>query len=305
VLDNYEIDLGKASFTILPRPVAVTANAVSKTNGIEDPTMTYQITSGSLAFNDEFTGSLTREAGEEVGTYAILQGSLALDDNYALSYIGADFTINKMSTSISLTASVSSITYNESVVFTAQVVQLTPAAGQVRPPDYATGTVSFMDGETVIAKNVDLIDGKAEFTAEKLSGGSHEITAVYNGDAIHDLSTSDPVTLTVEKAGVTVAITSDLSQGSAVNKPYLVSVSVTSTAGMPTGTVTVSDGKDACTFDLENETSCPLTSTTAGEKTITATYSGDGNFEGGEDAADHQVWYQVILMLFTGQSEVD
>jgi hypothetical protein len=77
------------------RAVEITADAKSKVYGDADPALTYQITSGSLAFSDAFTGALTREAGEDVGTYAILQGTVALNDNYTLTYVGADLTITK------------------------------------------------------------------------------------------------------------------------------------------------------------------------------------------------------------------
>jgi len=91
---NYALTFVGANFTITQRPVTVTADAKTKTYGDADPALTYQITSGSLAFSDAFTGALTRVAGENVGPYAIQQGTLALTPNYALTYIGANLTIN-------------------------------------------------------------------------------------------------------------------------------------------------------------------------------------------------------------------
>jgi len=78
---------------VMQRPVTVTADTQSKAYGDAEPELTYQITDGSLVFNDTFTGSLAREPGEEVGHYAILQNTLALSDNYILTYIGSDLTI--------------------------------------------------------------------------------------------------------------------------------------------------------------------------------------------------------------------
>ena len=80
-------------FEIKPRSITVTADAKTKVLGAPDPALTYQITSGSLVIGDTFTGSLTRTAGENVGSYAILQGTLALSSNYYLTYIGANLTI--------------------------------------------------------------------------------------------------------------------------------------------------------------------------------------------------------------------
>ena len=42
---------------------------------------------------DEFTGALTRVAGNQVGTYEILQGTLTAGDNYAINYTSALLTI--------------------------------------------------------------------------------------------------------------------------------------------------------------------------------------------------------------------
>src|SRR5216117_4156955 len=64
VLGNYAITYNTAAFTITPRPITVTADAKTKVYGNTDVALTYQITSGSLAFSDAFTGALTRAAGE-------------------------------------------------------------------------------------------------------------------------------------------------------------------------------------------------------------------------------------------------
>ena len=80
------------AFSIAPRPITVTAGPADKAAGTDDPPLTFDITEGSLVEPDELSGGLTRESGETPGTYAILQGSLANPD-YAITYVGADFTI--------------------------------------------------------------------------------------------------------------------------------------------------------------------------------------------------------------------
>ena len=90
---NYTLTYVGANFTIDPRPITVTANDATKTYGAADPTLTYRITVGSLAFSDAFTGALTRDPGENVGAYAITQGTLALSSNYTLSYVPGTLTI--------------------------------------------------------------------------------------------------------------------------------------------------------------------------------------------------------------------
>ncbi len=73
--------------------------------------MTYAITTGNLVGTDAFMGSLTRVAGENIGTRAIEQGSVALSTNYALSYIGADLTIGTRA--VTITAAPKSKTYGD------------------------------------------------------------------------------------------------------------------------------------------------------------------------------------------------
>jgi hypothetical protein len=84
------------------RLVTVTADANSKTYGAADPVLSYQITSGSLVTGDSFSGSLTRVAGETVAgsPYAIQQGTLTAGGNYNLTFVGANFTINKKTASV-------------------------------------------------------------------------------------------------------------------------------------------------------------------------------------------------------------
>jgi hypothetical protein len=82
------------SFTVDPAAIAVTADAKSKVYGDTDPALTCQLTSGSLVSGDSFAGSLTREAGQNVGAYAILQDTLTAGANYNLTYTGADLTIS-------------------------------------------------------------------------------------------------------------------------------------------------------------------------------------------------------------------
>lgn len=91
--DNYALAFVGADLTITERPIIIAADARTKIYGYLDPPLTYQITSGSLAFSDAFTGALVRVSGESVGSYAIQQGTLAAGANYALTYTGADLSI--------------------------------------------------------------------------------------------------------------------------------------------------------------------------------------------------------------------
>ena len=120
------------------------------------------------------------------------------------------------------------------------------------------------------------------------------------GGATNAIDSSRTISLVVAAAKVntTTVITSDAPDPSSVGAAYTVDVSVTRASGSATitGTVTVSDGTDAC-----NDTtptggtgatvtySCNLTSTTAGGKTLTATYAGNAAFNGSSGTTSHAV----------------
>ena len=65
---NYDLSYVGDDLTITTRAVTVTADPQTKVYGDSDPALTYQITLGARwPSTDEFTGALTRDAGEDVG----------------------------------------------------------------------------------------------------------------------------------------------------------------------------------------------------------------------------------------------
>ena len=105
---NY-IVYGSTTFTISPRPLTITAVAKSKTYGEVDPALTY--TSSGLVGSDVVTGSLIREVGENAGTYQINHITLTAGPNYTITYVPANFTINKKG--LTITAEAKSKTYGD------------------------------------------------------------------------------------------------------------------------------------------------------------------------------------------------
>ncbi|MFO0908771.1 MAG: MBG domain-containing protein [Isosphaeraceae bacterium] len=108
---NYALSFVGSNLSITPRTIAVTADAKTKIYGDADPALTLQITAGSLVRTDSITGSLSRVAGENVGSYAIEQGSLALSNNYALSFVGSNLSI--VTRAITVTADGKTRTYGD------------------------------------------------------------------------------------------------------------------------------------------------------------------------------------------------
>jgi uncharacterized repeat protein (TIGR02543 family) len=98
------------SFDVLPKQITVTAVAKTKQYGDNDPALTYSV-SGTLVGSDTFTGTISRTAGQTLGTYAINQNTLALSSNYSLIYNSANLTITPRL--ITITAAAKSKAYGD------------------------------------------------------------------------------------------------------------------------------------------------------------------------------------------------
>lgn len=187
------------------------------------------------------------------------------------------------------TTTITADTPDPSIVGEAYTVSYTVAV-QALGSGTPTGNVTVSDGAgatcvgTVAAEQCAL----ASTTV-----GAKTLTATYAGDGLFNGSASAGVSHQVNKADTTTTITSDTPDPSVVGEPYTVSYTVGVQApgsGTPTGSVTVSDGTGATCVATVAAGQCALTSLTAGAKTLTATYAGDGSFNGSLSAgAPHQV----------------
>jgi uncharacterized repeat protein (TIGR01451 family) len=111
-----------------------------------------------------------------------------------------------------------------------------------------------------------------------VSGGGETNTG---NDSANDQTTINPPA----RIDTTTSITSDTPDPSTVGQAVTVQYTVAPTAGSgtPTGNVTVSDGVDSCSAAVAAG-QCTITLTTAGTRTLTASYQGDSTFNGSTSA---------------------
>jgi hypothetical protein len=134
--------------------------------------------------------------------------------------------------------------------------------------------------------------GAATLSISALAVGSHSITVSYSGDSLDTASTSAALTITVNKAGSSVTLTSSLN-------PAVAGQSVTLTATVipagATGTVQFLDGAAVLgTSTISGGTTTLSTAAlTPGSHSITAFYSGDANTASGTSAALAEVVNKV------------
>jgi hypothetical protein len=173
----------------------------------------------------------------------------------------------------------SSLVAGQLVQLTATVTSTTSVSG------WASGTVTFMDGKTVLGTApLQVVDGIAQASFMDTAGllsGSHTITAVYAGDSSFKSSTSAGLPMTVSQAA-TATVVSSFSDPSVSGQSatFLITVfAAAPSSGLPAGAVKVSDG----TNSLDTVTLSPvggleqakLTVNTleTGTHTISAVYS--------------------------------
>jgi subtilisin family serine protease len=161
---------------------------------------------------------------------------------------------------------------------------VSPEPSNTAPSD---GTVTVSDGtqscsSTAFAGQCTLVFATA---------GAKTLTASYGGDPYNNASPASPaVTHQVNRADTAVTIEDGQGPtlaGTTARVKFTVAP-VAPGAGTPGGTVRVSDGADACTGSLAVGY-CDITLTTAGARSLTATYSGDANFNGSSSSKPHAV----------------
>ncbi len=253
---NYTLTFAGTNLAINPKPITVTANAQSKTYGDTDPTLTSQVTSGSLVGTDSLTGSMTRIPGENVGAYAIEQGTLDAGTNYTLTFVSANLTIDQKAITISA--------YPKTKTYGAVDPSLTHgfSSGGLVGSDTLTGGLVRVPGETVGVYPIQ----QGTLTA----GPNYNLTFV-------------PANLTITPAGSTLTL------GSSQN-PSTMGSSVTFTATVapvapapstPTGTVQFFTNGVACGSAVTLSGGVAVMSSSeipAGTNLVTAAYLGDLNF---------------------------
>jgi hypothetical protein len=122
------------TLTVSKTAITLAADAKSKTYGATDPDLTYQITTGALVGSDVLAGSLSRVAGEDVGTYAI--SSTLGNANYDVTFVPNNLTIGKADATVAWPTA-AAITYGDAL----SAATLTGGTGE--------GTFAFTNPSTV------------------------------------------------------------------------------------------------------------------------------------------------------------
>jgi Glycosyl hydrolase family 9/Bacterial Ig-like domain (group 3) len=223
-------------------------------------------------------------------TFHLDASDLEAGTNKIVGYFPGDSAVDGPSTSYKATievvigtttavqADVNPSQYGGSPTFTATVTPGDDSAGD------PTGTVQFRVDGSDWGTPVTLAGGMA--TSDPVIGlsvGDHTIIAIYDGEDVFAGSTSDDYSQTVARADTDTVVVSDVNP-SAHGQAVTFTATVTSAGGTPTGSVQFkvngSDWGTAKALDgFGMADADPIDSLLTGSSTITATYSGDDNFQ--------------------------
>ena len=183
---NWHVTFADGTLTIDPAALtllAVGADNKSKTYGNPDPALTWQLTTGALVQGDNFSGSLTRDAGENVGDYAIRQGTLTAGGNYTIDFSNGVLSITPAA--LTVTANAASKTYD----------------GQAYSGGNGVSYSGFVNSETSAVLGGTLAYGGTSQNA--INTGSYTITPSGLSSSNYAIAFNDG-TLTINSAALTV-----------------------------------------------------------------------------------------------------
>ena len=194
------------------------------------------------------------------------------------------------STTTTLTASSNNSSYGGSIILNTVVtgIQGTP-----------TGSVIIAEGANTLA-TLPLSSGQASFSIDNLPTGTHMLSAIYSGDSSFPGSTSAPASVVVSKANPVCSVGSSLNPSFTIQGVQFLATltpAVPPDASGPTGPINFYDGTNLMGSVSMSAQSAALNipSFSAGSHSITAAYSGDGNF----NACSSTVLTQQVKLVTT------
>lgn len=311
-------EIGGSSVTFTSHATVGTATQLVFTTGPTDrvvgqtfsPALKVEIrdAGGNLIPSNASVTITSSQSGTLSGTATVnASGGVATFSNLAINTVGTGYTltahsgilatgesdhfnVTQASTTISITGrNPSTSVVGQSVTVTYDINIVNPGAGSL------SGSVTVSDGAgTSCTGGINAGTGVGNCQLTFASAGSPSLTATYSGNGNFQGSTSSSVSHTVNRANTTINITQDdpdpSSAGDGLTVHWQVTVSSPG-AGTPTGTVTVtiSGGPANCNAPVATG-QCDLPAlTVSGPRTLTASYAGDGNFNGDNDTESHTV----------------
>jgi hypothetical protein len=203
------------------------------------------------------------------GTYVF---TVTMTDTEGLSTSSSLSMLVRSATTTTLSSSAAVSTLGQSLTLTATISSSGGLPG---------GSVSFMDGQTLLGTGT-VSGGLATFSTAALAGGAHALTAIYSGDAMFTASTG-VLTQTVQRAATSTRLVS-LTTTSVAGQNVTFTATVSSLSPWsikPGGTLNFMDGTTllgTATVDGAGTAVLTVNTLAVGSHSITATYTGNGDY---------------------------
>jgi hypothetical protein len=269
---------------LAPAPPAPTVTGISPATGPTDGGTAVTVTGTNLADGSVWfgtasaSGSCTSTSCTVTSPQAgsgVVHVRVSTAGGTSAKVVADRFTYVGSGTSPStttLTASPPTVTVGDPVTLSAKV---TPSA--------AGGQVVFRDGAVALG-TVDLTSGTAALTTYSLTVGTHQMTAEYLGDDEYAGSTAAPASVTVNEAPVLQPTTTTLeADPTTAHEGETVTLTASVDPDAATGTVTFADDDGVIDeVDVVDGVAESEVFLDAGSHDITASYSGDDEYEPSE-----------------------
>ena len=270
-------------------PYTVTWSVTSGTAGTLTGTVSVRDGNGASCSATVATGSCDLTSTTAGAT--TLTATYSGDGEYAGSQTSVAVTVNSAVGGLPTTTTIGTISPEPSQVNQTYAVAYS-VTSVIGTPD---GTVTVSDGSNVTGSSCTATVAAGTCSITSTTSGSKTITATYGGSATYATSTNTKSHQVNEipKSASTTTITAITPASVVEGTPYTVSYSVSPSNA--TGPVTVDDGTGATCSGSAPTGSCALTSTTAGTKTITASYGGDSLYNTSSGTAPYVVSPSVTI----------
>jgi hypothetical protein len=265
--------------SVVGQTVTFTVTVAANSANPNVPTGTVDFWNGSTVLG---TAAINSMGAATFSTSALTVGNHIItaaysgDTNFASSTGQVNQTVNQASTATLTTSSASTSTFGQIVTLTAAVSVNLPGAG------IPTGTVTFLDGATVLVNGQLDATGRATFNTSTLSAGNHTIKVSYWGDTSFAASSARFAQTVIQLANTTVTTKTNSFDPSVFGQAVTFFASVQAgTSPVVSGMMTFLDGTFILGGSLldSNGRACLTTSTLAvGSHAITASYAGTTNY---------------------------
>lgn len=266
------------------------SGSVSTGSGSGTPTGTLTFYDGAKVLKAAVPLNALASGSFAISTLAV--GTHSITATYSGDSVHSSSTSNPIIQQVAEPTAVAVATSSNPAIlgstFTLTADVTTPSGGGVTPD----GLVAFLDGTTVLGTASVNASGSAALKISSISQGPHSFTAQYGGDTLKFIDSSTSATLALNAVAP-----SSLSLSSSIN-PATFGVPVTLTATLkatgsisPTGSIVFSDGSQSIgtmTIGTGGVTAFPTNALAVGPHSITASYAGDQNVNGGNSTAVSQ-----------------